>query len=129
MADAVDIDPFLLPSVALPDRFMLPAQKGIYFALTDRREVIYIGKAKCLVSRWKKHHRLADLESIGNIYIAWITYNNIVDTELFRLEQEYIIHFHPHLNGTNLPLHLRTVSQKKQREERYKQNTVPWKTN
>jgi hypothetical protein len=128
MIDVEKVDPLSLPSIAVSDHSLLPANQAIYFAVRDSDEVVSIGKAHCLVKRWQKHHRLSQFELMGPLRIAWIACDSLSRIELHRAEQEGILRFHPRLDGTRarLPLHLRSVSQKRPREERYRQNTVPW---
>jgi hypothetical protein len=52
MIDSQDAKPFSLPSVACSHRALLPYPKAIYFVLSND-EVVYIGKAARLASRWK----------------------------------------------------------------------------
>jgi hypothetical protein len=66
------IDPFSLPSVSLEGRLTLQNVCAIYFAITGTDEILYIGQALCLQERWKKHHRLTQLESFGKVRIAWL---------------------------------------------------------
>lgn len=128
MIDVKDIDPFSLPSVVLSDRDRLPQNSAIYFVLAED-EVVYVGKACNLVVRWHKHHKLRQLESLEDVRIAWMICDDLSAEEQFRIEQECILRFRPCLDGmkTYRPLHLRTTPQK-QREERYRRNTIRWET-
>jgi hypothetical protein len=48
------LDPFQLPSFPLAERKQLPDCAAIYFAIDANNRVLYVGKAKKLVARWKK---------------------------------------------------------------------------
>lgn len=67
------IDLTILPSVRFTDRQLLPTSSGVYFVLTDTRDVLYIGKAESLRARWKgtAHHRYPQLRDMSDIHIAW----------------------------------------------------------
>ena len=126
MIDPQDVRPLALPSVALSDRALLSYIRAICFVISSD-EVVYIGKAARLVMRWKAHHQLSQLCTLENVRIAWLACQDVMDDELYRAEQTYILHFKPRFNGcgTRMPLHLRTTAQKQQRAERYRHNTVP----
>jgi len=57
------IDVNLLPSVPLPEWRTLPKEPGIYLVLADNGDVMYVGKAQDLSTRWKSHHRTPDLKN------------------------------------------------------------------
>lgn len=96
MFDPTLIDLAALPSVALTQRRALPQCSGIYFAVTPLCDVLYIGRAGNLFSRWTSHHRMTDLTKIGNVSIAWLELN----AHLGAAERACIEHFRPTLNGS-----------------------------
>ncbi|MGG6294981.1 GIY-YIG nuclease family protein [Leptolyngbya sp. AN02str] len=96
-----------LPSVSLKQRDQLPASPGIYFAINAKGQVLYIGLARNLASRWQgqNHHRLDQLLRINQrspVQLAWLDCRQSTHT-LSVLEAHYIKTFHPLLNGTQVP--------------------------
>jgi DNA-binding XRE family transcriptional regulator len=96
-----NLDPFILPSIALEERAKLPSVSAIYFVILEVK-ILYIGKSINLRKRWKRHHRIEELQSCGNAMIAWFHFVNI-EQNLEELEEECISHFKPLLNGTLRP--------------------------
>jgi hypothetical protein len=85
-----------LPSLSLGDRCQLPNVAALYFVLNAQHEVLYIGRAKSLKSRWRSHHRLADFAPHAEIRIAWVT---VSDHYLLpALEDACLAYFHPPYN-------------------------------
>ena len=128
MIETENINPFLLPSVLLHKRFMLPPHSGVYFVLADTEKIVYIGKAKSLAARWIEHHKIKQIETLNHVRIAWLACKGVSTENLYRIEQECIFRFKPPLNsiGKKHPVDSRLSQQQKRREERYRQNTVPW---
>ena len=96
------LDPFQLPSVPLGERTQLPDCAAIYFAIDTNNRVLYVGKAKKLVVRWKNHHRIHKLEEIDkecSVRIAWQVWN---EEDLDEAERSSIKRFHPLLNYTQV---------------------------
>lgn len=98
------IDPYSLPSVTLGQRDQLPSVSGIYFAILDA-EILYIGRSINIQQRWRweGHHRANQLQSLGNVIIAWFPFTCLDEKELGELEEECIEHFKPTLNGIKIP--------------------------
>lgn len=96
--DVEKINPSLLPSVPVEGRENLPEVSGIYFAISQTGEILYIGKASCIRRRWEAHHRFEEIRPYKNARIAWFTYLAQTDEELATLEKECILHFMPVLN-------------------------------
>ena len=91
------IDPWALPSMPVVNYRRFPNCPCIYFAVKGCH-VLYIGKAYSgLATRWKGHHRLAQLAKEGGVNIAWLEMN-ATDDELFDLEVALINHYDPPLN-------------------------------
>ncbi len=65
------IDLSVLPSLAITDRKQFPAIPCVYFAIDSQGVVQYIGQTSCLSSRWANHHRFDQLESLGDVCIAY----------------------------------------------------------
>ena len=63
---------------------------------------MYIGRSVALYERWKRHHRVPLLETLGGVKVAWLEQSN--SFALSRLEKTLIKYFNPPLN--RLPLHL-----------------------
>lgn len=96
------IDVANLPSIQLPPRLKLPDAAGIYFAISEDDQVLYVGLARSISARWcGLHQRRDQLEAIGNVRIAWL----LVDVDrLVETERMFIRHFRPPLNGqTGIP--------------------------
>jgi excinuclease UvrABC nuclease subunit len=89
--------PAELPSLPLEHKRQLPPVPAVYFALGEDSEVLYIGRSISLSARWSAHHRFPELQSLGNVRLAWIEF----ETEEFleEVEQVLIDHFSPKLNG------------------------------
>ena len=66
------IDPLKLPSIALERRAALLPVPAVYFLIEADRQVIYVGQAVNLRSRWVAHHCLEGYPSIAGLRIAWI---------------------------------------------------------
>jgi hypothetical protein len=98
----LSIDPFTLPSVLLLERKDLPKSSGIYFLLhKERKEIIYVGKAKNFYLRWQNHQRwyqFKDRPDAAKIVIAWWECKQL--ESLLYLENLLIRHFKPSLNLT-----------------------------
>lgn len=95
------IDPFSLPLVTLEEREKLPKVCGIYFAIS-KAEILYIGKSVDLRYRWRNHHRTYQLQTYGNVIIAWLDLSDLEGQGLEHLEGECILRFKPLLNGRML---------------------------
>lgn len=89
------INPLALPSLRLESRHNLPDKPAIYFVVDEDEEILYIGKALRLVKRWRGHHRLAQLEQLGNVRIAWM---ECEEKLISSFEVALIAHFNPPLN-------------------------------
>lgn len=90
------IDPLALPSVPLDSRKLLPTSPCIYFAIDGLGNVQYIGRSVNPRQRWAAHHRQSDLESIGEVRIAYLTCEASL---LSAVEAALIEWFDPPLNG------------------------------
>jgi len=91
-----------LPCLCLSDKCKLPSCSGVYFALSSKGRVLYIGRSVNILERLKKHHRLPLLEALGGVKIAWLEQSN--SFTLPRLEQTLIKCFNPPLNKIPLDL-------------------------
>lgn len=95
------VDPLSLPSVGFAERQSLPECSGIYFVIDGDREVVYIGKAKNIFSRWISHHRANQVKAcIAEARIAWLL---VPCNELAEAELKLIEVFAPKLNGQQIP--------------------------
>ena len=94
----MNINPLALPSLPLAQRAALPDAPAIYFALAEDGAVLYIGKAKRLVARWKstQHHRYADISAFSGVRLAWLVVND--ESLLDEIERACIEYFAPTLN-------------------------------
>lgn len=115
----INVNPFELPFLPLGDRKSLPKKvSAIYFAISATNEVLYIGRAICLYTRWngQKHHKQEKLEELGNIKIAWVEVKN--SALLPEKEHDFISIFNPPLNDCNILIkaecrHRKWVAKKK----------------
>ncbi|RCJ31824.1 endonuclease [Nostoc punctiforme NIES-2108] len=91
-----------LPYLRLVDKQKLTEASAIYFAVA-RDQVLYIGQAVNLRSRWLNHHRLPQLEAINRrceIKLFWL---NCLPIQLNELERLYIQYYCPTLNQSKVP--------------------------
>jgi len=91
-----------LPSLSLSDKRKLPSCPAVYFALSSKDRVLYIGRSVDIRERLRSHHRVPLLEALGGVKIAWLEQSNSL--ALPRLEKTLIKYFNPPLNKipTNL---------------------------
>jgi predicted GIY-YIG superfamily endonuclease len=95
-----------LPNLPLPQREQLPTCPAIYFALDSNDRVLYIGKAKNLLSRWQNHHRLEQLTYIHRrapVRLCWLDLSDRIE-QLDVEENYYIELYRPLLNRTKVPV-------------------------
>ncbi|MBW4535055.1 MAG: GIY-YIG nuclease family protein [Pleurocapsa minor HA4230-MV1] len=95
-----------LPSINLLNRDKLPQRAGIYFAVDDKKRLLYVGKAQNLYKRWLNHHRFAQLEKINKkntIMLKWYECENKEEI-LTSLENYFIETYFPELNQTKVEL-------------------------
>lgn len=99
----MNINPLALPSLPLAQRAALPDAPAIYFALAEDGAVLYIGKARRLVARWKStmHHRYTELAALPSVRLAWLVVSD--ESLLSGIEQACIEYFNPPLNSTLRP--------------------------
>ena len=91
------LDLSTLPSVPLESKSELPNKSAIYFAIDSLNNIQYIGKSVNLKQRWYGHHRLSQLDAIGNVRIAYL----FMDEDLLdSVEAALIDWFKPALNAT-----------------------------
>lgn len=88
-----------LPSLPLNERGNLPKVPAIYFALDTNNAIVYIGKARRLIERWRgvSHHRYGELSEMSGIRLTWLVVSDPVDLD--DIETACIAHFSPLLNG------------------------------
>lgn len=98
----MEVNPFELPSLPLSERKFFPKKlSAIYFAISKTNEILYIGRANCLHTRWSGygHHRRIQLEELGGVRIAWM---QVSDPALLPdIELKMINYFAPNLNGVS----------------------------
>ena len=68
----MEIDIKSLPFKTIPDRYNLPKIGAVYFVLSANDSVEYIGKAKNLFNRWRRHECCMNLDSPKSCRVAWI---------------------------------------------------------
>jgi excisionase family DNA binding protein len=94
------INPLNLPSIAIDRRYALPRVSSVYFVIEADSQIVYIGQAVNLRSRWAAgHHRLDDCKPTARI--AWIE----IEDAAMRSGAEYslICRYRPHLNSNDNP--------------------------
>jgi predicted GIY-YIG superfamily endonuclease len=112
------INPLSLPSISLQKRSQLPNCKAIYFAIDVNDKIQYIGQTVNLNHRWKDHHRVKLLESIGEIRLAWLELSD--KSLLIEIESALIAWFTPPLNRLITVRHLKGTPRKaKNRSKAY----------
>jgi hypothetical protein len=90
----------MLPSVGIRDRHHLPDCPGLYFVISDGL-VLYVGKAKSILSRWRSHHRERQIDGeYPNARIHWERFDS--SDFLLSVEAEYIRAINPRLNRTKV---------------------------
>src|SRR5689334_1700311 len=96
MVAVTEVDIASLPSVAVADRLRLPGGTAVYFVLNAAGEVIYIGSALSLRTRWSSHRLRKDCEATGAARIAWMRCDDF--KEAMTREVELIFSIKPPLN-------------------------------
>lgn len=91
----------LMPFILFKDRGRLPDVSAVYFVVNESK-ILYIGKARSLLRRWRTHHRAMQMRGIYRIY--WI----VAPLEsVSALEDEYIVAIRPPWNeGENFKLNV-----------------------
>jgi excinuclease UvrABC nuclease subunit len=103
--DAFDVQ--TLPRVSITKKQDLPSSPGIYIVVGEKI-VQYVGRANNLQARWKSHHRLPELKRLQDVFICYLTVDNLVD--LPGIESVLIDRLKPALNN-------REISKDVQRED------------
>jgi hypothetical protein len=91
------LDVLALEYLPLEEKHRLPDHPCVYFALSISDEVLYIGKAKSLRSRWQGHHRFEQLKRFKSVRIAWA---NVEEKDLDSFEGYCIRLLNPPLNNS-----------------------------
>ncbi|HLP92218.1 MAG TPA: helix-turn-helix domain-containing protein [Nostocaceae cyanobacterium] len=96
MINPSEIDLKSLPWLPLDAKAAFPKNPAIYFAIDSTGKVQYIGRSVNPRARWQNHHQYENLESIGNVRIAYL----FVDSPdlLPQIEAALIEWFTPLLN-------------------------------
>lgn len=85
-----------LPAVQLIDHKKLPAERGLYFVVSNG-EIIYIGMSSNFLNRFQGHHKIFYFRNYPNTQIRWFETDTV---DLAELEKKAIKFFNPRLNGT-----------------------------
>lgn len=95
-----------LPSLPVGQRRLLPSCAAIYFAMvepgfhSEDLQILYIGRSRNLLSRWRAHHRCADIERHPGARIYWIRVDDEFDDDaLSAVELWCIARFRPRYNN------------------------------
>jgi hypothetical protein len=91
-----------LPNLKLSERQRLPECSAIYFAIAHD-QVLYVGLATNLRSRWQNHHRLPQLEAVNQRCEVKLFWLGCAQNQLNELERQYIEYYCPTLNQTKVP--------------------------
>lgn len=91
-----EIDVLTLPSLPFERRNDLPNIAAIYFVLSGKGDMLYIGRTKKLCFRFLSHHRLSDFKQTAQVRIAYLTVTDA--TLLPSIEKAMIAYFDPPLN-------------------------------
>lgn len=99
--DASTITLSKLPSIQFTDRkSLLPDSPGVYFVLGATGEVLYVGRARRMRTRWRGHHAGERMVSQAGT-IAWLA---VDDRYLLpQMEDACIEYFRPTLNKNPRP--------------------------
>lgn len=96
------VDPFVLPSLPLTERVMLPKFPAVYFVVcAAKKEILYIGKAENLSTRWFNHELYKEFRALSNVRLAWLQVDD--KNLLMRIEKSLINYFQPSSNRTLPP--------------------------
>jgi hypothetical protein len=106
----ISIDISTLPFLPLSRLSELPTCSAIYFVLLEGGELLYVGRAVNLNTRWKTHHRYKQFESMESILISWI---EVEPLNLDEVEAEFIASLQPKLNWTLIPTEPKPVRESK----------------
>lgn len=86
-----------LPTISLSDRASLPSCSGIYFLLSSKGKLLYIGRSINIANRWRNgHHQHRLRNRFKNLWLAW--YESDIES-LETLEAELINCYNPPFNG------------------------------
>ena len=95
------VNPHTLPSVAFEEIRQLPDLPGLYFVLSDTKELLYVGRAGSLKKRWRQHHRAVQLAELEGVTVAWL---RVDDPKLLDDAERLLIKcLTPKLNGLGYP--------------------------
>jgi GIY-YIG catalytic domain-containing protein len=100
------IDLLALPYVMLSELAHLPECEGIYFAIEESGELLYVGQSTNIRARWRSHHVKnslcdpSDLAGARRIRLAWLAVDDAQD--LLELEDRFILQFKPRLNRPHI---------------------------
>lgn len=84
-------------SLPLQDKGKLPGCSAVYFVVSPKKEIFYIGRAENLNSRWLNHHCFSQVNRPGT-QIVWM---EVADkNQLPQIEKSLIQAFKPLLNNT-----------------------------
>ncbi|EAW35194.1 GIY-YIG nuclease family protein [Lyngbya sp. PCC 8106] len=105
--------PIFSGGYSLRNRSCLPDKPGIYFVIDEHNQILYIGLAKNLRSRWggRSHHRYKQLarKGLDKIYLCYV---EVPEPELKTLEKAYIEQLKPPLNDAKVKQYLPKKSPK-----------------
>ncbi len=100
MIDPSTIDFSALPAIPLQDCKLLPDAPGIYIAVDENYQALYIGKAKSLFVRWRNHPFFQCLAETGNTLICYLE----MDEASIHQAESYLIWRHrPRFNKNGNP--------------------------
>lgn len=109
----------LLPYLPSRKRADLPSITGLYFVVQHGGVVLYIGKTRNLLQRWRNHHRAAQLIA-ADTWIVWYAMpSQIGDQSLTAAERAAIRTFAPRLNDT--PIERKPITDTRPFHHRYRQ--------
>ena len=105
--------PIFSGGYSLRNRSCLPDKPGIYFVTDQHNQILYVGQAKNLRSRWggRSHHRYKQLarKGLDKIHLYYIEAPIV---ELDNLEKFYVEQFNPSLNDSKVKEYLPKKSPK-----------------
>jgi hypothetical protein len=89
-----------LPAIPFANRYSLPRSSGVYFAVSRKGKVLYIGKAINLRNRLTRHEHASLFDYMGGVRLAYLEMD---DAQCREIEKACIVHFKPKLNINDVP--------------------------
>jgi DNA-binding XRE family transcriptional regulator len=109
MLSVDNFDVLSLPCMAIEDLANLPQTPCVYLVVNSQGKVLYVGKSENLRRKWKSHYKLSSLIEESGIKISYI---EVHEDLLFKLEKALINALNPPLNDYEPPKGIASLRQK-----------------